>query len=67
MAGNVFVPGRTPAVKRALVERATEAGVDLNEIKVAQGGYTVPEELAPKKESRRKRRDKDDDPGEGDN
>lgn len=75
MAQGVFIEGRRPADKRALNERAIEAGVDLNEIKVAPGGYIVPAELAPKKESRRKREQDQkevpdegtDNPGEGEN
>lgn len=65
----VFVEGRTPAAKRALDRQAVEAGVDLNSIRVAPGGYLVPQELAPKKESRRTPRAKKNDaePDEGEN
>lgn len=66
----VFVEGRNPATKRALDAKAIEAGIDLNSMRVAEGGYLVPAELAPKKESGRKSRAKKDDdaePDEGEN
>lgn len=49
MAEEVFVEGRKPGVKRGLDEKAIEAGVDLNSIRVVKDGYMVPAELAPKK------------------
>ena len=62
MSDETFVEGRTQAVKREITKRALEAGVDLNSIRVSPDGtgYLVPGELAPKKESGRRSRKKED-------
>jgi hypothetical protein len=58
--GEAFVAGDDPQTAKGLLEAAEKAGLDPSVVRLASGdgGFVVPEELAPKKTSKSKSTDK---------